>query len=679
MATTGNHLGPSTSRSELSTTENHFPTSDFGSKSGRKPLSAAARAKKMQSFDGYPANEFTRRILNFPAIHPCESVSSSALLTSLINLGHTICSFKSKSFFTNKKNVKNSIRLIENLVLFLEEIQNSNSIFNDSMALSLSELHFIFQKVRFLLEDCSRDDARLWMLVKSEKVATHFQVLIRAIVVALDVFPLVELDVVDELEELVDFVRKQVLKSKFGVENDDRRAMRRVLRILDQFEGGIAPESIDLKRILDYLRIERWIECNREIRFLESEIGEENLGAEKRDLGFLSSLMAFLIYCRCTLFVSIENVSNGVLEQSGEMIVDRREVITVDLVPNHAMKRVIQQYYQIPSRRNREPSPGVGSSVVADQAMSLLANFLICRLGNGTNEEQQKALYEIRLLSKTSIFNRSCLVEADAMLIPHLLDKLCFINPGGQENAMAAILNFLKYSRNKTIVAENGGLSMIIDVLNNGLKIEARQHAAGALFYLASIEEYRRKIGKSSGAIAGLMDLIRDGPNHAKKNSLAAILGFLMCHENHWRVLSAGLVPILVNVLKSSEKEDIITYSLAILATLAEKFDGAMSIITAGTLPIIVEILSSSTSRTAKEYCVSALLALCMNDEADVVPILVKNQYLMVALYSLLADGSSRSSKKASSLIRILHAFDEKSTFGAMASGMPQEQFVHVW
>ncbi|KAG8366148.1 hypothetical protein BUALT_Bualt17G0045800 [Buddleja alternifolia] len=538
-------------------------------------------------------------------------------------------------------------------------------------------------------------------------------------------FPLVELDVVDELEELVDFVRKQVLKSKFGVENDDRRAMRRVLRILDQFEGGIAPESIDLKRILDYLRIERWIECNREIRFLESEIGEENLGAEKRDLGFLSSLMAFLIYCRCTLFVSIENVSNGVLEQSGEMIVglnpddfkcpitlevmndpvtistghtyDRSSIlkwfrcgnhtcpktgerlITVDLVPNHAMKRVIQQYYQIPSRRNREPSPGVGSSVVADQAMSLLANFLICRLGNGTNEEQQKALYEIRLLSKTSIFNRSCLVEADAMLIPHLLDKLCFINPGGQENAMAAILNFLKYSRNKTIVAENGGLSMIIDVLNNGLKIEARQHAAGALFYLASIEEYRRKIGKSSGAIAGLMDLIRDGPNRAKKNSLAAILGFLMCHENHWRVLSAGLVPILINVLKSSEKEDIITYSLAILATLAEKFDGAMSIITAGTLPIIVEILSSSTSRTAKEYCVSALLALCMNDEADVVPILVKNQYLMVALYSLLADGSSRSSKKASSLIRILHAFDEKSTFGAMASGMPQEQFVHVW
>ncbi|KAG8382990.1 hypothetical protein BUALT_Bualt05G0137300 [Buddleja alternifolia] len=46
MATIGNYLGPSTSRSELSTTGNHFPTSDFGSKSGRKPLSAAARPKR---------------------------------------------------------------------------------------------------------------------------------------------------------------------------------------------------------------------------------------------------------------------------------------------------------------------------------------------------------------------------------------------------------------------------------------------------------------------------------------------------------------------------------------------------------------------------------------------------------------------------------------------------------
>ncbi|KAI3452751.1 hypothetical protein Pfo_009414 [Paulownia fortunei] len=674
------------------------------------------------------SNEFTRRILNFPAIRPCESVSFCSLLTSLISLGHSICGFKSRTFFTNKKNARNSIHLIGTLVVFLEEMRNGNSKFEDSTVLCLSELHFIFQKVHFLLEDCTRDDARLWMLVKSEKVSTHFRELMRAITVALDVLLLAGLDIAVEVQELGEFVRKQALKARFEVEKDDRRAMRRVLRIMDQFEGGIAPESSDLKRVLEHLRIRSWNECNNEVKLLEGETGQECGAAEKRDVPFLSSLMAFMIYCRCTLFADVDRVRNSVLQQSGggcstEMIrclnpddfrcpitleimadpvtistghtYDRSSIlkwfrsgnhtcpktgerlICVDLVPNHALKRLIKQYchqdgilFAESGGQNRDltrSSAGAGS-VAAEQAMTLLATFLVGRLVAGTNEEQNKASYEIRLLTKTSIFYRSCLVEADA--IPPLLNLLSSSNPGAQENAMAALLNLSKYSKSKKIVVENGGLDLIVDVLQG----------AGALFYLASVEEYRKTIGRIPGAVPGLMDLLRDGTDRGKKNALITILGLLMYPENHWRVLAAGLVLLLVNLLTSSEREDLITDSLAVLATLAEKLDGAMAIIGAGTLPIIIKILSSSNSRAAKEYCVSLLLALCIIDGADVVPILVKNPSLMVSLYSLLTDGTTRSSKKASSLIRILHAFNEKSSSsGPMASALSQEHFVHVW
>ncbi|KAL3835561.1 hypothetical protein ACJIZ3_010297 [Penstemon smallii] len=669
------------------------------------------------------SDAFTRRILNFPAIRPCESVSFSTLLTSLIKIGHNICDFKSRTFFTNKKNARNSIRLIETLVVFLEEIRNGILIFDDSILLTLSELHFIFQKVHFLLEDCTKDDAKLWMLMKSEKVSTHFRLLTRAIAVALDVMPCIGFD---EVQELVEFVKIQALKAKFEVEKDDRRFMRRVLRILDHFECGIAPKSIDLERVLEYLKIRSWFECNKEVKFLENEIGLECLTAEKRDVGFLNSLMAFLIYCRCTLFAKIDTVNHNISQQSCDLInglntddfrcpisleimldpvtvstghtYDRSSIlkwfksgnhtcpktgeklISIDLVPNHALKQLMRKnriFFPQSGGRNHEPSTGEGS-VAAEQSMALLATFLVTKLVAGTNEDQNKAAYEIRLLTKTSIFNRSCLVESDS--IPPLLDLVSSSsNPEAQANSMAGLMNLSKFTKSKRIVVENDGLEIIVDVLRNGIKIESRQHAAGALFYLASVEEYRRAIGKIPGVIHGLMGLISDGQDRGKKNALVTILGLLMYPENHWRVLSSGLVPLLLDFLTSTEREDLIIDSLAILSTLSEKLDGAMAIVSAGTLPIVMEILCSSKSRAANEYCISLLFSLCVNDGADVVPVLVKNSSLMVALYSILTDGTPRSSKKASSLIRILHAFNEKSSYGGGSMALSQEQYVHVW
>ncbi|KAH6822598.1 hypothetical protein C2S53_018321 [Perilla frutescens var. hirtella] len=677
------------------------------------------------------SNEFNRRILSFPAIRPCESVFFSSLLTSLINLSHSICRFKSTTFFTNKKNATNSIHLIETLLVFLEELGIAGSRVNPSTVLCLSELHFIFQKLRFLLEDCSRDDARLWMLVKSAEASTHFRVLFSAAAAALDVLPLSEFAGVDvEVVEVVEFVRKQAVKSKFEVERDDRRAMRRVLRVTKQFERGIAPESIDLKRVLEHLKIKNWSECNDEIKCLESEINQECGVAEKRDVRFLSSLLAFLIYCRCTLFsnvdeekrarvfhersdgvigrlnpddfrcpITLEIMSDPVTLSTGHTYdrssilkwfrsgnhtcpITGEKLLSVDLVQNLALKRLIKEYCQEnrirfdessgPNRESRSSSADAGS-VAAEQAMALLANFLVGRLVAGRNEEQSKASSEIRLLTKTSNFNRSCFVEADA--IPPLLDLLCSSNPAEQDNAMAALLNLSKYQRSKKIIVENRGLELIVEILNNGLKMEARQHAAAALFYLASIEDNRRRIGRIPGAIPGLMGVLRDESDRGKKSALAAILGLLMHNENHWRVLAAGLVLLLVNLLRSSESEDLVADSLAVLATLAVKFDGAVAIISAGIVPLTMQILSSSNSRAAKEYCVSLLLSLSSNDAADVVPLLVKNSSLMASLYSLIADGSPRSSKKAASLIKILHAFNEKSS----SASLPQEHFVHVW
>lgn len=84
-----------------------------------------------------------------------------------------------------------------------------------------------------------------------------------------------------------------------------------------------------------------------------------------------------------------------------------------------------------------------------------------------------------------------------------------------------------------------------------------------------------------------------------------------------------------------------------------------------GALPSIVEIFSSTISKAGKEFCVSVLLAVCVNCGGDVASVLVEHHSVMGPLYALLTEGTSRASKKASSPIRLLHEYHERSFFSS--------------
>lgn len=687
-------------------------------------------------------HEHSRRILTYPAIRPCESVSPGTLLTSLITLSQTITSYKTKPFYTNSRNAKTSIRLVENILIFLEEIQQESqdkTCLSYESVLSFSELHFVFQKLNFLLQDCMRSDARVWMLARAEKVSNMFRAIFRSISVALDVLPLDDINVSFELKELMCLVKIQALKSKLEFRPEDKRVLDNLRSVLDQLEHHISPGQKNLTRVLDYLSISSWNECNKEIKFLEMEIGSERSGSKKTDLGILSSLMGLMVYTRCKVFtvvdgeniavssdvkgcndhlmkslnvddlrcpISLEIMSDPVTLTTGhtydQVSIEKwfgsgnstcpktgEKVNIGNLVSNLCIRNVIRKYCvengiavvgPTRSGRNQESTDtATGGSVAAGAGIKLAVDFLVDRLVFGTNEAKHKATYEIRLLSKTSVFNRACLVEAG--VVPCLLDLICLKNPKIQENAIACLLNLSKYSKTKKVLVENGGLELILEVAQNGLKMEARQHAAGTLFYLASVDEYRDIIGKIPRSIPVLMELVLEGTDRCKKNALVAIFGLLMYPENHWKALAAGIVPLLIDLLRSSHQcEDLVIDSLAILATLAEKGDGTASILSCGALHVILDVMGTTTSKASKEYCVALLLAMCTNGGADVVLVLVSNSSIMGPLYSLLTEGGSRASKKASSLIRILHEFNEKHASSATRRPVHfQERFVDVW
>ncbi|KAL5974486.1 hypothetical protein ACLOJK_031151 [Asimina triloba] len=674
-----------------------------------------------------------RRILTFPAVIPCSSVSPTALLNSLITVAHAIDRYRSKTLAVHRRNAREAIRQITILLIFLEEVRDSRTPLSPSAMLCFSELYVTLQKIRCLLQDCTREGARLWILLQSEMVTNEFRILIRTISTALDVMPLQCVDAEQDVRELVEMVARQARQVTVQTDPSDKWAARLVLDALGRFERRIPPDRRDLKCLLDHLEIRTWSECNREVRFLEEEMDFQNSKGADREVALLSSLVGLMNYCRAKMFSSLDGRSNERPDcrcEDGEMLscinpedfrcpislelmtdpvviasghtYDRasirkwfkagnltcpktgQKLTHTELIPNTIINKLIKQFCNEngisvvePGNRSRDLGwthlPG---SPAATESMRMIAVFLVRKLVARFDEEKNKAANEIRLLSKSSIYNRACLVEAG--VVGRLLKLLSSTDPSIQENATAALLNLSKHSKGKTIIFESGGVGPILDILTKGLRMESRQNAAASLFYLSSVHEYREAIGAIPSAIPALVELMRSaGTARGKKNAVVAVFGLLLFPGNHQRALAAGAVPALINLL-SSERTDVVNDCLAVLATLVEKPEGAAAIDRTTTIPSIVGILQSSPSQAGKEYCVSILLSLCIACGAEAILVLQKTPSIMESLYSLLTEGTSRAVRKAGSLLRLLHSFHGLNSQGMLNPACPQERAVHV-
>ncbi|KAI3717793.1 hypothetical protein L1987_69624 [Smallanthus sonchifolius] len=667
----------------------------------------------------------TRRILKFPAVLPSQDVNPATLLRSLTSLSRSITGYQSEFFTTQRRNARELIRQVSILsMLFTEIMEHDVSGLPDSAVLCFSELHHSFQKLLYLLEDCTRSGARVWILMKSYFVATQFLSVIRAIATALDILPVNSIKVSSEIKELVAMVAKQASKAKMEVDPDDDYAMKRVMMILNQFENRFEPDPIMIKRVLYHLRIDSWNECHKEIRFLDEQISLELLeNNNERELHMFYTLAGFMRYCRGVLFencildcnneqsvgrpnleilsclnhedfrcpISLElmmdpvTVSTGQTYdrvsiekwlKSGNLICPKtgEKLATTELVPNLNLRKVIQQYcidHGVPISKFHSQSRDISSTILPGspacaESIKFLSEYLVRRLRNGSDKQKNTSGFEIRLLAKSNIYNRFCLIEAGA--IPPLLTLLSSPDPTTQENAIAGLLKLSKHSNGKKVIINHRGVHSVISVLKTGLKQESKQIAAATIFYLSSSQTTQTLLSEIPDAIPALIEQIKTGSSCGRKNSLAALFGILLHPRNHQPALSSGIIPLLSNLISTSEKTEIITDSLAVVATLAESFDGSDAIMKASSLPLIIKTLQTSSSRAAKEYCVSILLALCNNLGNEVIAVLANNTNLIGFLYALSTTGGSQAAKKARSLIRIMHRFHETNRSGLMAN-----------
>ncbi|TKW10259.1 hypothetical protein SEVIR_6G150600v4 [Setaria viridis] len=600
----------------------------------------------------------------------------------------------------------------------------------EAAVLGLSELHVALQKLRLLLADCGRKGARLWVLMNAETAASELRVVMGSVATAVEVLPEGVAAASDEARELAGMVSAHAWRAAARLRPDleDGRAARGVRSVLARFAGGATPDAEDARHVLARVGAATWSGCAEEAAFLEAEMLErlETGGEDDNDLVLIAGLLAFLLYCRVVLFDRIDDSDNKAAAVARpaarcaawinpealqcpitlELMTDPVTVATgqtydrasikkwiksgcrtcpvtgerlrsAELVPNAAARGIIEQLLlsrgvvppHEPSGKHRCAVDRTASPFGAAAAggARLAAAFLVARLSRGAPEQQRKASYEARKLSKRNVFYRACLVEAGA--VPWLLHLLSSADATVQDNAVAGLLNLSKHPAGRAALVEAGGVGLIVDAVNVAGRVEARQNAAAVLFYLSSNPEYCEEISRIPEAIPTLVGLARDGAYRGRKNALVSLYGLLQCADAHGRAVSAGAVAALAGLLLGSaavggggsEGDDLAVDAVALLARLAEQPSGARAVAASTELVTrLVDFLGESASRSAREHCASLLAALGRHGGDRVLALLGKLPALMPALYALIADGTPQAVRKARWLVNEIHQHYEQ-------------------
>ncbi|MQL89737.1 hypothetical protein Taro_022315, partial [Colocasia esculenta] len=547
-----------------------------------------------------------RRFLTLPAMRPCQEVSPAVIVHDLAALGRDIqILHRSASFPTHRRSGREAVREVGALLEFFDAVRDRDpSLLPGSAFLGLSELHVAFQKLRHLLRDCGLRGAPLWVLMTSGRVSDEFRILVRSIATALDVLPLAAIDAPGEVKEVVRLVAEQARRVVIGTDPADAAAAGEVCKILGRVEKGVDPDPGRLEGVLRHLRIRTWTECDEEIVFLEGELGATlSSKGEQDEIMLLSSLRGLMNYARSAFRcpISLELMSEPVTIATGHTYdrasigrwlasgndtcpVTGKRLMSHDFVPNFALGKLIRRLCQernIPIAEPCKDRHGFRKSSIPSPAAAgatrVLCDLLVNRLSDtGSAHKSSKIVYEVRLLAKSSLFDRVCLVEAGA--VPRLLFLLSSPDPHTQADAMAAVLCLSKHPKGRKSVFESSGLHPIVQVLRRGLTTEAQQNAAATVFYLSAVEEDRREIGEMPEAIPALVALLQRESIRGKKNAAVALFGLLLVPGNHRKVLAAGAVSILIEQL-SSDREDLVGDCLAVLAALAESPEGTYAIL----------------------------------------------------------------------------------------------------
>ncbi|OMO94036.1 Armadillo [Corchorus olitorius] len=548
------------------------------------------------------------------------------------------------------------------------------------------------------MEDCSHG-SKMWLLMQVQPLANSFHELTLELSTLLDIFPVKEVNLSQDVEELVALVRKQCTQSKPLLDPKDDILRREVLAMLDRIKKEIVPDHLKLKQIFESLGLRDNSSCREEIESLQDEIQNQIDDKSKADI---VSLIGLLRYGKCVLFessttqksshrrrpsmsditipadfrcpISLELMRDPVVVASGQTY-DRESInqwiesghntcpktgqtlAHTNLIPNRALRNLIamwcrEQRIPFETAGSNEKVNGVKATKAALEATKMTVSFLVNKLSvSQSMEAANGVIYELRALAKTDSDSRACIAEAGAIpsLVRYLGSDVGSEQPNLQVNAVTTILNLSILEANKTRIMEtDGALNGVIEVLRSGATWEAKGNAAATIFSLSGVHAYRKRLGRKTRVIKGLMDLAKDGPTSSKRDALVAILNLAGDRETVGRLVEGGVIEMVSGVINVLPEE-----AVTILEAVVKR-GGVVAVAAAYTSIRKLGLILREGSDTARESAAATLVTICRKGGSEVVAELATIPGIERIIWEVMGTGTARARRKAATLLRIL-------------------------
>ncbi|CAI9782329.1 unnamed protein product [Fraxinus pennsylvanica] len=623
------------------------------------------------------------------------SFSDNKLLQSLFLLSQEILSLSPLRILL-KKSSSSITRKSRLLSIFFEELlRNPANVFPPSAALCFEELYIVMQRIKILLEDCS-SCSTMWLLMQTPSISNSFHQLTGELSTLSDIFPIKELNLNEDVDELFNLIKKQCSEKSSDFDSYDENLRVKVLKVLEDIKSEIVPDSTTLSEIFDRLNLRDSTSCSTEIENLEDEVQNLNDDTSKSDI---VALIGLVRYAKCVLYgastprtisrrrkpvvdvnfpadfrcpISLDLMGDPVVVSTGQTY-DRSSIslwiesghntcpktgqnlVHTQLIPNLALKNLIAmwcRHQRIPfeSTETNIKSNGVVLNKTALEATKMTVSFLLNKLTASQSPlALNRMVHELRILAKIDSDSRACIAEAGAL--PLLVKILGSEHPDLQVNAVTTILNLSILEANKSRIMETDGvLNGVIEVLRSGATWEAKGNAAATIFSLTGVQAYRKRLGRTTCVVKGLLDLAREGPTNTKMDAMVAILNLAGDREAVGKLIEGGVVDMVAEVIDSLTEEAVTILEMVV------KRGGSAAIAAAyhrNMMKKLASVLRDGSDR-AKESAAATLVNICRKGGSELVSELASIAGIERVLWEIIGMGTGRAKRKAGTLMRIL-------------------------
>ncbi|XAR66605.1 Ubiquitin--protein ligase [Bertholletia excelsa] len=629
-----------------------------------------------------------------------------------------VASFSEKTPPFQRRNSRSLLRKVEVFVVLLDNLRDSGSVsysdLSSTAVLCFKELYLLLYRSKLLLDYCFRS-SKLWLLIQNHSISGHFHDLNQEICTLLDVFPLEELNLGDDIREQFELLQKQSRRLKLFIDEHEEELRLKLFLFLDEFEKGKIPDELELYSFfVEKLGIRDPKSFRIEIEYMEEQIVNHE-GDVDPTLSVINGFVAMTRYCRFLLCGFEEDevewrsakqrklkkglISQEIAETFLTIPKDFCCPISLDLMRDPVIISTGQTYERDSISRwmdeGHSTCPKTGQMLVHNRLVPnralrhLIVQWCIAHGNHLDLPENMDPSAESFAAGSTS----NAAMEANKATATLLIQQLASGSPGAKATAARGIRLLAKTGRkNRAYIAEAGSIPYLKELLSSSNSV-AQENSVTALLNLSIHDTNKARIMDEEGCLECVVQVLRFGhTTEARENAAATLFSLSAVHEYKKKIADEdGAVEALAQLLREGTprgKKDAVTalYNLsthmdnlwrliqsgavkALVVALgvegvAEEAAGALALIVrqpTGAEAVgneemavagLIGMMRCGTPR-GKENAVAALLELCRCGGAAATEKVLNAPALAGLIQTLLFTGTKRARRKAASLARV--------------------------